>query len=171
MEDPNDIKIKANVTFTKSLTPEAIDGHRCTFCNARDFCGGDFPCPCADNEYLIIIDSEILSTNENITTEARVTKLGDDRILFNEETYVNEKSNRVSPINDGHKFKSELRLTDGRRCLKDDYIKAKTLDLIESGFPSVTEETVRKLLDQILSGNEADLNVIGQLMKDDIQLK
>lgn len=64
--------------------------------------------------------------------------------------------------------KETLLLTDGRTVYKEDYIKAKTKDMIEFGYSDLTEETVRKQLENILSGKELD--VIGMFMEDDIEI-
>jgi len=53
-----------------------------------------------------------------------------------------------------------------RKVAKADYIKAKTEQLREFGYDSLTEDEVTKQLDIILS--DGNVNVIGMFMKDEI---
>lgn len=63
-----------------------------------------------------------------------------------------------------------IKLNDGRVVSKSDYIKAKTKDLIEFGYSSLTEEVLSEQLDKILSNApESELNVIGLFCKSDIK--
>jgi len=65
---------------------------------------------------------------------------------------------------------TEIRLNDGRKVLADDYIEEKTKNLIEKyGYPTLTKEEVKDRIQKILNGES--LNVIGMLMKDDIEIK
>jgi hypothetical protein len=58
-----------------------------------------------------------------------------------------------------------IKLKDGRVVDEDDYILAKTKDLILSGFEHLTEEGVKEQLGKIRKGEK--LSVIGEFMKDD----
>lgn len=60
-------------------------------------------------------------------------------------------------------------LSDGRKVLKSDYIKAKTWDLNEFGNSYLTPEDVSEQLVKIL--NNEELTVIGMFMKRDIDLE
>lgn len=46
--------------------PTAGNSGRCIKCDAREYCGSKFPCPCNMNEQLILTNSFV---NENITKE------------------------------------------------------------------------------------------------------
>lgn len=50
---------------------------------------------------------------------------------------------------------------------KSDYVAAKTKDLREFGYTSLTENDVANQLEKILSGSD-DLDVVGQFIKPDI---
>jgi hypothetical protein len=50
---------------------------------------------------------------------------------------------------------------------KEDYIKAKTKDLIEFGYASLSEDDVRIQIEKIL--NEEELSVIGLFMEEEIK--
>ena len=60
-------------------------------------------------------------------------------------------------------------LQDGRVVSKADYITAKTKDLQEYGYTTLTEDEVKVQLNKILY-EDIDLSVIGLFMKDDIKL-
>lgn len=62
-----------------------------------------------------------------------------------------------------------ITLKDGRVVLKSDYITAKTKDLQEYGYATLTEEEVKTQLNKILYG-DINLSVIGLFMEDDIKL-
>jgi len=57
-------------------------------------------------------------------------------------------------------------LKDGRQVLEQDYITAKTKDLILFGYEHLTEEGVQAQLEKIRTGKK--LSVIGQFMVDDL---
>lgn len=57
-----------------------------------------------------------------------------------------------------------------RRVDTKDYIKAKTLDLIEFGYNTLTEKEVEDELIKILN-KDTNLTVIGHFIKDDICMK
>lgn len=61
-----------------------------------------------------------------------------------------------------------LNLKNDRQVFQEDYIKAKTLDLQESGFSTVTEDSVRLDLDKVL--NHEPLTIIGSLIQDDLEI-
>lgn len=52
---------------------------------------------------------------------------------------------------------------------KTDYIKAKTKDLIEFGYTTLTEQDVADQLEKILT-HDKELSIIGAFMKDEIVL-
>ncbi len=52
-----------------------------------------------------------------------------------------------------------------RNVRKEDYIKAKTLDLRDFGYYDLTEKTVGEQFDKIVKGE--NLSVIGMFMQDD----
>lgn len=56
---------------------------------------------------------------------------------------------------------------ESRRVRRLDYVKAKTKDFREFGYPSLTEEEVSEQLDVVLSG-KGTLTVIGHFMKDEV---
>lgn len=49
-----------------------------------------------------------------------------------------------------------------------DYVKAKTRDLIEFGYSTLTEEDVEVQLNLILANRKEDLSVIGRFIEDEI---
>lgn len=53
-----------------------------------------------------------------------------------------------------------------RRVLRSDYVRAKTKQLQEFGYPSLTEEDVDSQLTALLAGK--NLTVIGMFMKDEV---
>lgn len=73
---------------------------------------------------------------------------------------------------------STLKLPATIKILRDDeepivvktvaYIKAKTKDLIEFGYTTLTEEDVEVQLNLILTNKKEDLSVIGRFMEDEI---
>lgn len=64
-----------------------------------------------------------------------------------------------------------IKLNDGRVVLKADYITAKTKDLIEFGYTSLTEDDVKVEVEKILTNvPDKELTVIGMFCKSDIDL-
>ncbi len=61
-----------------------------------------------------------------------------------------------------------IKLKDGRRVYKKDYVTAKTKTLVEFGYSSLTEDEVLKQVDKIVAGSD-DLDVIGHFCKSDIE--
>ena len=59
-----------------------------------------------------------------------------------------------------------ITLNNGKSYLKEDYIKAKTKDLIDFGYSDLTEETVAEQLEKALKGESLD--VIGMFIKSDL---
>lgn len=59
-------------------------------------------------------------------------------------------------------------LTDGRTVSKKDYIEAKTKDLIEFGYTSLTEKEVEEQVEKVLQKGE--LTIIGHFCKGDIKV-
>ncbi len=55
----------------------------------------------------------------------------------------------------------------GAKVLKANYIKLKTLDLIEFGYSNLTEKETEEQVDKILKG-DSDLSIIGEFCKEDI---
>jgi hypothetical protein len=64
----------------------------------------------------------------------------------------------------------QIKLMNGMSVSKDAYITAKTKDLIEWGYGSLTEEVVRAQVDKILSG-DTELDIIGHFCKGDFYTK
>ena len=63
---------------------------------------------------------------------------------------------------------NDLTLSNGMTVSKQHYVTAKTKDLKEFGYESLTEAEVEDQVDKILNGE--DLGVIGLFCKDDIQI-
>lgn len=61
---------------------------------------------------------------------------------------------------------AKIKLSDDRIVEKSDYIKAKTNDLKEFGYESITESCVSEQLEKVIKGEK--LSVIGMFIKDDI---
>lgn len=61
-----------------------------------------------------------------------------------------------------------IKLNDDRVVLLSDYVKAKTLDLIEFGYQKLTEEEVMAQVELILSGSK-NLSVIGRFCERDLK--
>jgi hypothetical protein len=61
----------------------------------------------------------------------------------------------------------EIKLSNGNKVLKSNYIRVKTKDLIEFGYTNLTEQEVSEQVNKILN-KEDDLSVIGMFCKDDI---
>lgn len=61
-----------------------------------------------------------------------------------------------------------IKLKDGRTVSKQDYIRAKTNDLIEYGYNSLTESDVSEQLDFALAGQKLD--IIGIFIQSDLEL-
>jgi hypothetical protein len=64
----------------------------------------------------------------------------------------------------------KIKLMNGMMVSKDAYITAKTKELVEWGYGSLTDDTVRVQVDKILSG-DTDLDVIGMFCKKDFYAK
>jgi hypothetical protein len=62
-----------------------------------------------------------------------------------------------------------ITLSDGRVVSKKDYIKAKTLDLIEFGYSGLTEKEVEEQLNKVLKRKE-HLSIVGMMIEDDIEV-
>lgn len=66
---------------------------------------------------------------------------------------------------------STIRLNDGRVVSKKDYIEAKTKDLIEFGYTTLTEDDVKVEVEKILTNvPDRELSVIGMFCKGDFDL-
>lgn len=59
-----------------------------------------------------------------------------------------------------------ISLRSGRLVRVEDYISAKTIDLINEGYGEITEEEVREEFDKVI--NKEPLSEIGKLIKKDI---
>lgn len=59
-----------------------------------------------------------------------------------------------------------IKLADGRTVSKNDYIEAKTAQLIEFGYPTLTKDEVSNQLEKLIHGES--LTVIGKMMEGDI---
>jgi hypothetical protein len=64
----------------------------------------------------------------------------------------------------------EIKLSNGMKVLKSNYVKLKTKDLIEFGYAKLTEQEVSEQVDKILKGDK-DLSVIGMFCKDDLDVE
>lgn len=60
-----------------------------------------------------------------------------------------------------------IKLKDGRKVLKTDYVTAKTKALQQFGYEDLTEKEVSEQVDKILA-NDENLNVIGHFCISDI---
>jgi hypothetical protein len=65
-------------------------------------------------------------------------------------------------------MKETVKLSDGRIVYKEAYIVAKTKDLIDFGYTTLTKEEVSEQLEKVL--NQEELSVIGHFIKDDIDI-
>ncbi len=61
----------------------------------------------------------------------------------------------------------KIKLSNGMKVLKSNYVKLKTKDLVEFGYTSLTEKDVEIQVEKILS-KDNDLSVIGMFCKDDL---
>jgi hypothetical protein len=65
----------------------------------------------------------------------------------------------------------EIKLINGEKVLKSNYVRLKTKDLIEFGYTDLTEKEVSEQVDKILKGvKDDDLSVIGLFCKGDLDL-
>lgn len=63
-----------------------------------------------------------------------------------------------------------MKLKDGRIVLKEQYIKLKTLDLIEFWYETLTETDVSIQLEKVIGNSpEEELNIIGMFILEDIR--
>lgn len=65
---------------------------------------------------------------------------------------------------------TEIKLSNGMKVLKSNYVKLKTKDLIGFGYAKLTEEEVSEQVDKIIKGDK-DLSVIGMFCKDDLDVR
>lgn len=63
----------------------------------------------------------------------------------------------------------KLNLQDGRLVSKADYVKAKTGDLKNYGYISLTESSLEEQVDKILAGEKLD--IIGMFCESDIDVE
>ena len=64
----------------------------------------------------------------------------------------------------------EMKLSNGSKVLKSNYVKLKTKDLIEFGYVKLTEKEVSDQVDKIMKGDK-NLSIIGMFCKDDLYEK